>query len=403
MDAARATIPITAPRFSARRLIGTIGLALALGYTVLLGTLYAQGYFLRDAHGRIIDNDFVNVYAAGELTLEGLPAGAYNWPVHKRVEVRVIGHPFLSYYGWHYPPTFLFVAMELATVPYLVALLGWLGITLAGFAATMRLVIGDRIGMLFALGFPATIWNITAGQNGFFTAALIGGTLGFLEKRPALAGVFLGLLTYKPQFGLLFPLVLIADRRWLTIGVAALTAVTLAGLSWLAFGSESWQAFAHWMPITSRIVLGEGGADWNRLQSVFGLIRAHGGGETLAWSLQIAASLAVAAWVFWLWRSKAAFELKAAALAAGTLLVTPYVYMYDVVALAVAAGFLLRYALVRGFLISEIAGLAAGGVLILIFPFVRTQTGLAAIIIVMLMIVQRAHAELRVSLRGLLR
>ena len=69
---------------------------------------------------------------------------------------------------------------------------------------------------------------MTAGQNGFLTAALIGGTLGLLERRPALAGVCLGLLTYKPQFGLLFPIVLIADRRWRTIAVACGVAGALA-------------------------------------------------------------------------------------------------------------------------------------------------------------------------------
>ena len=142
--------------------------------------------------------------------------------------------------------------------------------------------------------FPRTLWNITAGQNGFLTAALIGGTLGLMEKRPALAGVCLGLLTYKPQFGLLFPLALIADRRWQTIAVAAFVAVSLAVLSWLAFGSASWQAFVHWMPITSRVVLDEGHADWSRLQSLFGLVRSYGGSEQLAWTMQAAGSLAVA-------------------------------------------------------------------------------------------------------------
>ncbi len=74
---------------------------------------------------------------------------------------------------------------------------------------------------------------------------------------------------------------LIADRRWRTLIIAAIVAVALAGLSWLAFGTATWEAFAHATPLTSRIVLGEGGADFARLQSLFGLVRAHGGGEAL--------------------------------------------------------------------------------------------------------------------------
>ena len=75
------------------------------------------------------------------------------------------------------PPTFLFVAVALATLPYLTALLVSLGATLAAYAARYGFILG-RTGIFVALGFPAAIWNITAGQNGFLTAALIGGTLG---------------------------------------------------------------------------------------------------------------------------------------------------------------------------------------------------------------------------------
>jgi arabinofuranan 3-O-arabinosyltransferase len=231
---------------------------------------------------------------------------------------------------------------------------------------------------------------VTAGQNGFLTAALIGGTLALLERQPVLAGFCLGLLTYKPQFGLLFPLVLIADRRWLTIVVAAAAAIALAVLSWPAFGSASWEAFLHWMPITSRVVLTEGQADWSRLQSLFGLVRALGGSAQLAWMVQVIGSIAVAAAIVYLWRSRAAFDLKAAALAAGTLVVTPYLYMYDLVVLAVAVAFLLRFALERGFVVRDILGLGIAGALILMYPYVKTQVGLAAVLIVLALVAQRA-------------
>jgi arabinofuranan 3-O-arabinosyltransferase len=379
----------TTPKAQAARLIAVIGLTLALGYLIVLGGTYLKGDFLADAQGRPIANDFVDVYAAGRLTLDGEPAAAYDWPTHKQAEVRAIGHDFENYYGWHYPPTFFFVAAALATLPFLVAALVSLAATLAAYVAAMAGILG-RTGIFVALGFPAVLWNATAGQNGFLTAALIGGTLGLMERRPALAGVCLGLLTYKPQFGLLFPFVLIADRRWLTMAVAAAVAIGLAVLSWLAFGSASWSAFVHWMPITSRVVLGEGHADWSRLQSLFGLVRSHGGGAQLAWTVQAIGSLIVAAGITWLWRGRLPYDLKAAGLACGVLLATPYLYMYDVVVLAVAVAFLIRYALERGFLTSELAGLFGAGALILIFPFVKTQVGLAAVLIVLALVAQRA-------------
>jgi len=397
MDVVQQSLPQsplnTAPPFSAARTIRLTGLTLALGYLIVLGGTYLKGDFLIDRQRRPIANDFVNVVAAGQLVRDGAAASAYDWPLHKQAEVRAIGHDFEDYYGWHYPPTFLFVAAALSTLPYLTAALTWLVATLAAYVAAICGILGRRTGLCVALGFPAALWNVTAGQNGFLTAALIGGTLGLMERRPALAGICLGLLTYKPQFGLLFPLVLIADRRWLTMSVAAAVAIGFAALSWLAFGSASWQAFIHWMPITSRVVLGEGHADFGRLQSLFGLVRAHGGGEPLAWAMQVAGSLAVAVWTVWLWRSHAPFDLKAAALVAGTLVATPYVYMYDLVALAVAVAFLIRFALERGFLTSEAVGLGGAGALILIFPYVKTQVGLAAVLIVMALVVRRTLAR----------
>jgi arabinofuranan 3-O-arabinosyltransferase len=376
----------------ADRLIRSIALTLALGYLIVLGGTYLKGDFLTDPQGRPIANDFVNVVAAGRLVLAGNAAAAYDWPEHKAAEVRAIGHDFPDYFGWHYPPTFLFAAAAIATLPYLAAAIVWLAATFAAYAAALAGILGRRNGLFLAVGFPA-LWNITAGQNGFLTAALIGGTLGLLERRPALAGLCLGLLTYKPQFGLLFPLVLIADRRWRTILVATAVAGALAVASWLAFGSASWEAFAHWMPVTGRVVLSDGGADWSRLQSLFGLVRALGGSEAAAWMVQIAGSVVVTVGIVWLWRSRIAYDLKAAALAAATLVVTPYLYMYDLVVLAVAVAFLLRFALAQGFETVEIAGLAAAGGLILIFPYVKTQVGLVAVLIVLTLAAWRAVAK----------
>jgi hypothetical protein len=392
MDAATYLAPT---HLAARRKIALIGLVLAVGYLIVLGGTYLTGDFLVDGQGRPIANDFVNVWAAGRLTRDGNPAAAYDWPAHKAAEVRAVGHDFSDYYGWHYPPTFLFVAATLALLPYLVAVGVWLLATLAAYVGTITAILGGRAGVFFALGFPAALWNITAGQNGFLTAALIGGTLSLLERQPALAGICLGLLTYKPQFGLLFPIALIAGQRWRTIAVAAVVAYGVVAASWLALGTATWAAFVHWLPITSYIVLGEGAADFGRLQSLYGLVRAAGGDETLAWIVQGVASVAAAAGVAWAWRSRLPHDLKAATLAGAALIATPYLYMYDLVALAVAVAFLLRFSLPRGLSVAEMIGLPVAGALILVFPYVKTQVGLAAVLVVLALIAQRIRAAIR--------
>ena len=95
-----------------------------------------------------------------------------------------------------------------------------------------------------------------------------------------------GLLSYKPQYGLLFPIVLIAASQWTVFVTAGVTAVAMAFASWLAFGTESWQAFFHWMPTFSQAFLTEGKATWWKLQSIFSLVRYFGGTEPLAWAFQ---------------------------------------------------------------------------------------------------------------------
>src|SRR5262249_19067784 len=158
----------------------------------------------------------------------GHPAVAYDWDVLHQAETAVLGREPSFYLGWHYPPPFLAIAALLATLPYAAAFAVWLAVTLPLYLVTIRAIVGDRIGWLIAGAFPCLMPNVIPGQNGFLTTSLIGGMLVLLERHPLLAGVCLGLLTYKPQFGILFPLVLIVGAHWRTIGAATVTAAVLA-------------------------------------------------------------------------------------------------------------------------------------------------------------------------------
>jgi hypothetical protein len=216
-----------------------------------------------------------------------------------------------------------------------------------------------------------------------------------MGRRPLGSGVLLGLLTYKPHFGILFPLVLAIDGRWCVIAAAALTAIAIALLSWFIFGAEGWRAFIDSVLVTGTVVFAEGRAGLSKLQSLFGLVRWLGGGMTIAWMLHGALLVACAVATSLLWRTPTAFEIKAAALATAALLATPYLYIYDLAVLAVPIAFLVRMGLRDGFLAYEFAGLAATCLLILVFPFCDAPTGLFAVLIVALMIGRRAARALQ--------
>jgi hypothetical protein len=354
---------------------------------------YGHGW-IYEGQGLGSPTDFINVWSAGRLVLDGHPAWAYDWNIQKAVQVAVLGQDYPGNFAWHYPPPFLFIAALLAKLPYPVAFAGWAMVSAVPYLVAMRAIVGRPFGLLLALAFPVVFTNVLVGQNGFLTAGLIGGTLVLLPTRPILAGICLGLLSYKPQYGALFPLVLIAAAQWRAFLSAAVTTVVLAAASCLAFGIASWQAFFNWMPMFSQAFLVEGRAPFGKMQSVFALVRYFDGGETLAWTLHWIVIAIVAVSLAWLWRSHVRYEWKAAGLAIGALLATPYLFLYDVMVLAVAIGFVVRVGLAEGFHRHEVPMLGAAFAAIVAYQWLgAAPTGLAAMLLVAAIVVLRVVTE----------
>jgi hypothetical protein len=362
------------------------------GYSLILlaiCTLAVVGWIaasdgLIDRNRKPIGTDFSNVYAAGTLIWQGRPAEAYEPARQHAAEKAVFGGREVPFYGWHYPPFFFLIAFLVASVPYAWGLSIWLVASLAAYLAAMRAILPRPESLLVALAFPAVFVNIGHGQNGFLTAALLGGALHLLDRRPWLAGVLIGLLAYKPQFGVLIPVALLAGGRWNTIGAAAATVAALAAISFVTLGSSVWHAFADSMTFTQTVVLEQGDTGWEKIQSVFSAARMWGAGVHSAYALQIALALMLAASLAWLWQSNAVFELKASALATASVLATPYVLDYDLVVLAVAIVFFVRHGMNRGFHDYEISLLAAAWFMPLLSRAIAGVTGIPLGLLVLL-------------------
>jgi hypothetical protein len=271
-----------------------------------------------------------------------------------------------------------------AAVPYAWGLAIWLIASFAAYLAAIRAILPRPETWLAAAAFPAVFVNVGHGQNGFLTTALLGGALHWLDRRPALAGVLIGLLAYKPQFGVLIPIALLAGGRWRTIGAAAVTVAVLIAVSFLTLGGGIWHAFMDSMNFTQTVVLEQGGTGWQKIQSIFSAVRAWGASVPVAYAVQASLLASLAASLAWLWHSDAAFELKAAALAVGSLLATPYVLDYDLVVLAVAIAFFARYGLDQGFRDFEISLLAAAWIVPLLSRSIAGITTIPLGLIVML-------------------
>jgi alpha-1,2-mannosyltransferase len=333
--------------------------ASVIGLSVLIAK--SDGYL--DWRGHPIGTDFSNVYAAGTYVLEGRPGAPFDPALHHARQRDIFGQN-VPFYGWHYPPFFLFLAAALALLPYGVALAVWQSTTFALYLVSIRAILSfrepppcspadkhviDPLWLLFAVAFPAVLVNAGHGQNGFLTAALIGGGLVLLDQRPALAGILFGLLSYKPQFGLMIPLVLVATQRWRAFGVAAMTVAALAIASTLAFGPQVWSAFLASTEFSRLIVLEAGDTGWHKIQSVFSWIRMWGGSVGLAYTIHAGVVVALCVMLVRLWRSNRPYPLKAGALIIASVLSTPYALDYDLMALAPAIAFLALDGLQRGF------------------------------------------------------
>jgi hypothetical protein len=343
-----------------------------------------------------IATDFISFWAAGHLALAGQAASAYDFGIHHAVEVAAVGHDFPGYFSWYYPPTFFFVAAPLAVLPYLPALGAWIVAGLAGFLAAIRLVLPRREAVIFAAAVPVVVWNISSGQNGFLSAGLMAAALAVIDRRPVVAGILIGCLTYKPQFGVLIPIALACGGYWRAFLSAAVTSLVLAGLSLAVFGLDAWVAFLNSIPVAYRTILVDNLIGAEKLQSVFGLVRFLGGSADLAWVAQYAVTVPVTLFVAWVWWRPYPTDLKAAALAAGTALVTPYALIYDLVILIVPVAFLARTGLSRG---EAIASLVAS-LFLLVFVVSTGAVGLPASVIVMGMVVRRvlrASGEVRAA------
>jgi hypothetical protein len=294
----------------------------------------ADGY--TDGAGRPFGDDYVNYWSAAYLAIHGLADRIYNWDAFHVFQQSATG-PVLGNYHYSYPPVLILLTAPLGLLPYL---WGWFAWTLLGWLAFYRALVlaAGRHVVLLALATPAIFSNTVCGQNGTWTAALLGGGLALIDRNPRLAGVLLGLTVYKPHFGLLLPIALIAGRRWQAFIFAAITVIALVALSVAVFGVDVWRAYLFNLPQLRTVILEDGTGVWHRMMSIFVAARRLGADVPLAYVIQaLFAAIAAAAVAWSWWTASCPPALRNALVLLGTCLATPYLQDYDLVFTAFVA------------------------------------------------------------------
>jgi hypothetical protein len=284
-----------------------------------------------------LNSDFLAFWSFPRFAAAFPVAGLYN--ADKLTAFQQTLYPgFHSFYPFLYPPTFLLASWWLNFCSFPTAQALWTAGGLAALiAATWALFPpGWRAAALLAmLGSPASLLNFMTGETAYFTTALLLAGFALLPKRPLLAGIAFGLLTLKPQLGVLIPLALLARGDWRAIAAAAITALALVALSCAAFPPDLWLIWARTLPAYQADYFAATGLNLNIIVTPAANLVSLGAPPRIAWLVQAASALVVAIAVFWAFRQRK-YPLAVATLLCGGFLAVPHAYAYDSITLTAA-------------------------------------------------------------------
>ena len=315
------------------------------GYAVLVGLagLAVLAFAYAEAMGPT-GSDFLAFWGAGQASVDGYPAAAYDLTVQERLQTATGSKGWFAFVN---PPPFLFIAAPLGFLPYSLAWPVWVLSTYALWAlVTVRAF--PRLWPI-VLAWPGALIAATHAQTGLLTGALLIFAATRLDRRPLAAGAAVGALLIKPHLALLLPFWLAAGKRWRAFAAAGLTVAALLALSAIVFGLSIFPAYATSWDASAKLMRE---ADYDflmRMCSFYAPVRFHAG-QTAAVVLSGALAIVMLATAVWSWRRfRGDTCAAAAATLAATALASPYLFNYDLAFLIVPTLWLVDQGLRHGF------------------------------------------------------
>lgn len=280
--------------------------------------------------------DFDDFHLVARLLWLGQIRSAYHLPALSAFQKSLSGLD--GFLPWTYPPQFVLLLAPLAFLPIGVAYLLFTGISCVAYLAILKRVAGNSFVSVLIITFPALLITIRCGQNGFLTGTLIGlACLGFGNHR-SIAGFPLGLMIIKPHLAVALALYAVINRRWGAVFIAAATVLLSTVLVTAVLGFGIWPAFFGGIR-EAGIFLSQGFYPLFRMVSLYATVRSLGLPEALAMPVQVLATCVALAAVVWASRRLAPHQTLGVA-AMASVLVSPYVYDYDLPIFAVGLALL---------------------------------------------------------------
>ncbi len=307
-------------------------IALVTGAALLVWTLHST--FVNFATSGITpdlaNKDFANYWTAGRLALSGQTLDLFGPQSDYFAHLTASFGQNYPWHNWSYPPHFLFLVVPLGLFGYKVAMALFLALGCAFYLwAALRFTNGRKTLLLAAI-VPFLAHNLWAAQNGYLFAGCALAALVLRDSRPVLAGVFLGILTIKPQLGILFPLLLLVERRWIVIASATTTTLVLMLASAAVFGLDAWRGYvAEVIPYQAHVMRDFEGLFLWMMPSVYGAIRSWGAAADIALTFHLVLAVPVAIVTVAAFVLARCDEDRSILLAVATFVITPYALSYD--------------------------------------------------------------------------
>lgn len=298
---------------------------------------------LIDRSGNLKFQDFLPIYISARMITQHRAAGLYD-PVIVAREVQAIAArpglrlPFL------YGPQVGLCFVPLAKLPFLAGAEIWAALSVLLYfisiytcwkvCPTLRTHLG--IVILCSIAYPPLYHFFVRGQlSVLLLVCCTAAFLAFRTDRPMLAGAFLGLLIFKPQFLVAIPLILLFARAWKVLAGLALTAAAQMTFAWFYFGSEVMHRYLRMLSSAPQWIhtaeLSLAPLQMHSFRSFWTLLLPWPDAAWISYILSSIMAVAVAASI---WKSQASIELRFSALILAAVLVNPHLFIYDLLVLA---------------------------------------------------------------------
>jgi Glycosyltransferase family 87 len=311
----------------------------AISFTAYVWTIDWHGAIPRDGTTLAVGRDFLNLWMYGRAAVTADPGQFYDLATYHHAIRALLGME-LNGQNWSYPPSIMLLAAPFGQLGYLAALACWTLLGVLVFIAVGRKHVSDWRILIPVVLSPAALFCLVSGQSSFLAAAMMIAIFALLDRRPVAAGILIGLLSIKPQLGILFPFMLMASGRWRVFIAAAATTLALVGATAAIFGEQVWIDFiTKGLPVQGLVLSDPDRIATPFFPTVFMNLRGLDLGATAAMSVQAMFSAFAVAAVIWAFRFRKHADpaLMMALYLACSASASPYLLAYDLLPLTFAA------------------------------------------------------------------